>query len=104
MGVAAEFGNRRSKLSRTAKRASRPRWRCVLSAACGGLKFAPDRSLAEGRAVRFYPPARGAAEAATAAASARVRTPSLTKIRLTWCSTVFGERKSRPAIWALLSP
>ena len=42
--------------------------------------------------------------AARAAASARVRTPSLARIRPTWCSAVLGEMYSRAAISAFVPP
>src|SRR5436190_24100482 len=41
---------------------------------------------------------------ARAAASARLRTPSLPRTLLTWCSAVFGEMYNRSPIWALVSP
>ena len=54
--------------------------------------------------IRRRPALRPRRRATPAAASARLRTPSLVSTRPTWCSAVFGEMNSRPPISALVKP
>ena len=82
--------------------------------ACGASPQHPPLAASPcvGRPPRWDTPIPGSAAGGpaagprtdSAAASARLRTPSLDSTRPTWCSTVLGEMNSVSAIWALVRP